>query len=193
MNIRSKSSGLTPTLSQEEGVFIFDKKRFFLVLSTLYFLLSTSSCKMGYSFQGGSIPPEAKTVSVPYFQNFAPLTNPTLSQSLTEALKDYFNSRTRLALTAKGGDLNFEGSITAYATAPIAIQSNDQAAQNRLTITISVKYSNRFDEKKNFETTFTRYADYSSTQSLSSVESGLIDDIDKQLVQDIYNKAFNNW
>lgn len=148
---------------------------------------------MNYSFQGGSIPPEAKTVSVQYFQNFAPLTNPALSQLLTEALKDFFTSRTRLALTARGGDLNFEGAITGYATSPVLIQSNDQAAQNRLTITINVKYTNRFDEKKNFESSFTRFADYSSSQSLSSAEAGLIEEINKQLVQDIYNKAFNNW
>lgn len=152
-----------------------------------------SSCKMNYSLQGGSVPPEAKTVSIQYFQNFAPLASPTISQSLTEALKDFFTSRTRLALVAKGADLDFEGTITGYATAPISIQSNDQAAQNRLTITISVKYTNKFDEKKNFESSFVRFADYPSTQNLSAVEASLIDEINKQLVQDIYNKAFNNW
>ena len=159
-------------------------------LSSLLILLP--SCKTHYSFSGASIPPEAKTVSVQYFHNNASLAPPTLSQTFTEALKDKLSSQTRLGLINKGGDLSFEGSITGYSTAPIAIQSTDQAALNRLTITISVKYFCSFDEKKNFEQSFTRYADYTSSQSLTTVEEELIHTINEQLVQDIFNSALNN-
>ncbi len=151
---------------------------------------------MRYSLSGASIPPEAKTVSVQYFQNNASLAPPTLSQSFTEALRDKLSSQSSLGLVNKGGDLAFEGNITGYATAPIAIQSTataDQAALNRLTITVNVKYTCSFDEKKNFEQTFVRFTDYSSTQTLSAVEDGLIKDINDQLVQDIFNKALNDW
>ncbi|MGZ4033367.1 MAG: LptE family protein [Bacteroidia bacterium] len=150
-------------------------------------------CKIHYSLSGASIPPEAKTVSVTYFQNNASLAPPTLSQSFTEALRDKLSSQSHLSLVNKGGDLSFEGSITGYSTAPIGIQSTDQAALNRLTITVNVKYTCSFDEKKNFDQSFTRYADYTSSQSLSSVEDGLIRDINDQLVQDIFNKALNDW
>ncbi|MGQ0829734.1 MAG: LptE family protein [Bacteroidota bacterium] len=148
---------------------------------------------MRYSFSGASIPPEAKTVSVQYFQNVASLAPPTLSQSFTEALRDKLSSQTRLALVTKGGDLDFEGSVTGYSTMPMAIQSTDQAALNRLTISVNVKYTCSFDEKKNFEQSFSRFADYSSTQSLTAVEDQLIRDINDQLVQDIINRALNNW
>jgi hypothetical protein len=93
----------------------------------------------------------------------------------------------------KEGDLNFEGSITNYITAPIAIQSSDKAALNRLTITVNVKYSCSFDEKKNFEQTFSRFADYSSSESIKAVEEELIKEINNQLVQDIFNRALNDW
>jgi hypothetical protein len=152
-----------------------------------------SSCKIHYSFSGASVSPDVKTVSVQYFKNSASLAPPTLSQSITEALKDIFTSQTNLSIVSKNGDLNFEGEIVNYGTAPVAIQSNDQAALNRLTITVFVKFTNAKDEKQNFETTFSRYADFSSTQSLSAVQSQLIDDINKQLVQDIFNKAMINW
>jgi len=148
---------------------------------------------MSYSFSGASVPPEAKTVSVQYFQNNASLAPPTLSQTFTEALRDKLSSQTRLGLINKGGDLDFEGSITGYTTAPIAIQSTDQAALNRLTITVNVKYTCSFDEKKNFEQSFSRFFDYSSSQSLATVEDQLIHDINDQLVQDIFNKALNDW
>jgi hypothetical protein len=152
-----------------------------------------AGCKMRYSFNGASIPPEAKTVSVQYFQNNASLAPPTLSQSFTEAMKDKLSSQTRLTMVSKGGDLNFEGSITGYTTGPIAIQSTDQAALNRLSITVQVKYTCMFDEKKNFEQPFTRYADYSSSRNIASIEDSLTREINSQLVQDIFNRAFNDW
>lgn len=163
-----------------------------IVLCSLV-LLAFQSCKMSYSFSGAAIPPEAKTVSVQYFQNNASLAPPTLSQKFTEALKDKMSSQTRLALVSRGGDLAFEGSIIGYATAPVAIQSSDQAAMNRLTITVSVKYDCAFDEKKNFTQTFSRFYDYSSSQSLSAVEEELIQNVNDQLVQDIFNRALNDW
>jgi len=176
----------------------FFKINFFLksVLPVAFSLLaiaSLQSCKIHYGFSGATIPPEAKTVAVQYFQTTATLAPPTLSQTFTEALKDKMSSQTRLALVSKNGDLNFEGSIIGYATSPIAIQSTDIAASNRLTISVSVKYSCSFDEKKNFEQTFSRYADYNSSQNLSAVEEQLIKDINEELTQDIFNRALNDW
>ena len=156
-------------------------------------LLLFSSCKIHYSFTGGSVPPEAKTVSVQYFQNNASLAPPTLCQTFTEALRDKLSSQTRLSLVKKGGDLSFEGSVSNYTTGPIAIQSTDQAALNRLTITVNVKYTCMFDEKKNFEQSFSRYADYTSDQNIASIEDQLTREINEQLVQDIFNRALNNW
>ena len=46
----------------------------------------------------------------------------------------------------------------------MAIQGDETAAMNRLTITVSVSFTNKFDETQNFEQSFSRYADYSSTQ-----------------------------
>lgn len=152
-----------------------------------------NSCKINYSLNGASIPPEAKTVSVAYFNNQASLAPPAYSQQFSEALRNQMASQTNLALAKSDADLQFEGSVISYTTAPIAIQSTDQAASNRLSISVKVKYSNRFDEKKNFEETFTRFADFPSSKSLASVETQLTEEVNKQLVQDIFNKAFNNW
>lgn len=159
----------------------------------LFCLLTFSSCKMNYSFSGASVSPDVKTISIQYFNNNASLAPPTLSQSLTESLKDIFTSQTNLGIIAKDGDLNFEGEITNYLTAPVALQSNDQAALNRLTITINVRFTNLKDEKQKFETSFSRFADFSSSQPIAVVESELIRQINEQLVQDIFNKAMINW
>ena len=128
--------------------------RHFIVYFTLIALFALHACKVGYSFTGASIPPEAKTVSISYFTNNSSLAPPTLSQQFTEALKDICSSQTRLTLVAKGGDLTFEGYIVDYKVSPLAIQANDQAALNRLTVTVQVKYTNRFDDKKSYEASF---------------------------------------
>ena len=165
----------------------------YCLLSTVYCLLTLSSCKMGYSFSGASISPDVKTVAIQTFRNNASLAPPTISQTFTEALKDIFTSQTKLGVVKRDGDINLEGEITNYLTAPVAIQSNDQAARTRLTITINVRFTNIKDEKQNFETTFSRYTDYPSTQSLPAVQEQLIQQINEQLVQDVFNRSMVNW
>jgi hypothetical protein len=164
------------------------------ILAVFILVLTMSSCKVNYSFTGASISPEVKTISIDYFPNKASIVIPTLSRDLTEALRDYFTSQTSLTLTNSGGDLIVEGTITGYeAGKPVAIQGNETAALNRMTITVSVKFTNRKDEKQNYEQSFSRYMDYSSTQPLSAVQNQLIEEINKQLVQDIFNKSVVNW
>jgi hypothetical protein len=130
---------------------------------------------------------------VQYFPNYAPLVNAQLSQIFTQALKDKFTSQTNLSFVDKNGDIQFEGQITDYSNQPTAIQGNQTAAQNRLTITIKVKYTNTQEDKLSFETSFTKYLDYPSTKSFPSVESDLVTQIVSQMVQDIFNKAVVNW
>jgi hypothetical protein len=159
----------------------------------MWIVVANSGCRVSYSFTGASVSPDVKTVSILYFPNNAPLVAPTLSRSLTDAMRDYFTSHTNLNLVERNGDINVEGSITGYSVQPVAIQGNETAAMNRLTITISVKFTNRTNEQQNFETTFSRYLDYPSSKDLSSVQEDLIAQIDDQLIQDVFNKAVVNW
>lgn len=157
-------------------------------------ILSTSSCfKVEVSMDGASIPAEANTFSVSYITNNASLVQPSLSQKLTDALKDKISSQTRLTLTDGEGDLHFEGEIVSYTTRPDAIQGDQTAALNRLTITVNIRYYNNVEEDKDFEQQFSRFKQYSSTLSLSQVELDLIDQINEELVEDIFNKALVNW
>ena len=153
-----------------------------------------SGCRMTVSLTGGNIDPRAKTVYVQTFTNNSSLVNPTLSQSFTTALKDRIQNQTPLTIiNNSGGDYNLEGEIINYTITPVAIQGNDAAAMNRLTITVRVRFSSSFDERQDFDQTFSRYADYSSTQNFTAVESTLVQEINDALTEDIFNKAFVNW
>lgn len=161
-----------------------------VVILSCCFLLS--ACGI-YSFSGASIPAEAKTVSVQYFPNNAPLVNPMLSNTLTNALNDIFVNQTTLQSVAQNGDLALEGEIIGYSTSPIAITGNQTAALNRLTVTVNVRFTNRYDESKDFEQSFSQYQDYPSGQDLSTVQDVLVEEIVNNLCEDIFNKAVVNW
>lgn len=165
------------------------KIKFFIFSITLLLL---NGCGV-YSFTGASISPDIKSISIQQFPNLAMLVQPTLSQSFTMALRDKFASQTNLNILQNNGDLNIEGEITGYTNQPVAIQGNQQAALNRLTITVKVRFINKKNNKQDFESTFTRYRDYSSQSNLSAVENDLIKEINTDLVEDIFNKAVVNW
>ncbi len=163
-----------------------------LFLSLISLSILVVSCGV-YSFTGASIPTEAKTISVQYISNKAAIVQPSLSQVITEGLIDAFTGQTNLEITENEGDLSFSGYITKYQIKPMAIKANETASQNRLTIAIKIKYNNSFDDKQNFETTFSRYRDYASSENIVDVEDGLIEEISKELIEDVFNKAFVNW
>ena len=156
-------------------------------------IITLGGCTVKYSFSGASIPLEAKTVSVPYFPNNAPMVAPSLSSTLTDALQDKFAKQTKLELVSTGGDLAFEGEITNYTSTPAAITAAETAAMNRLTITVKVKFTNIYEPQNNYNKSFSAFAEYDATSLLQDVQDSLITEICEQLVQDIFNAAVANW
>lgn len=172
------------------------KPRSHIILHTLILISLVSivfpSCGV-YSFTGASIPPEAKTVSVQYFPNRALLVEPTLSPIFTDILRDQFTGQTNLEMIERNGDLAIEGEIIGYKITPVAIQGDQTAALNRLTITVNARFANKYEPDKDFETKFTQFFDYSSSTDINSIKAELIDELSKNLSQDIFDKAVINW
>lgn len=165
-----------------------------IVALILGFLISSCGLsKIKYSRNGASIPVEAKTFSVDYIENRAAYVEPTLSNELTEALKQKFRSETNLSEVLDGnGDLHFEGEIVQDYLRPVDI-SDEYAARTRLTIVVRVKYVNRFDDKFDYDSQFSAYRDMGELQDRSEVGQSLVKEIIEQIVEDIYNKAVVNW
>jgi hypothetical protein len=163
------------------------------LLIILSFSLFLAGCKITFNASGANICATCKTFSVSYFQNRAAIINPTLSQTITEKLKDKILSSTSLDIVKTNGQLMFEGQITNYEARPANLQSNDKPAQNRLTITLKVKFTNSEEPKWNYDTNFSQYVDFSANQDLKSVEGSLVPDLIDKLIDDIFNKALANW
>ena len=166
-------------------------RRLFILFCAAISLLT--ACTVKYSLSGASIPPDAKTFSVAYFPNNAPMVAPILSATMTDELTQRFASRTNLVQVEDGGDFAFEGEIVGYSSTTSSVSSGDYALQNRLTITVKVKFTNAIDDKMSFNKNFSSYADYDSTKLLNEVESELIPQIVEQLVTDVFQAAASNW
>ena len=146
-----------------------------------------------YSLSGASIPPDARTFSVAFVPNYATMVSPILSSTMTDALVDIFTRRTRLMQIDDGGDFAFEGEIVNYTSTTASVSSDDYALQNRLTITVKVRFTNALDESQSWNKTFSAYEDYDSSLLLTEVEGELIPQIVDKLATDIFMASASNW
>lgn len=163
-----------------------------LLLIFLPFILFTFAGCGVYSFTGASI--EGSSINIRTLDNKARNVVPTLSPALTSKIRSRILSQTGLSpVTTETADYDISGAITQYNVSVTGVQNTQTASQNRLTISVQIKFKNRLNEKANFTETFTRFADFAANQTLQSVEGKLIEEIGDQLANDIFNKAFVNW
>ena len=72
--------------------------------------------------------------------------------------------------------------------------ADEVAAQNRLTVTVKVSFTNRKYPEDDFNgKSFSAYSDYDSTNSLDAVEATLCEEIVKKLIEDIFNACVAQW
>ena len=147
-----------------------------------------------YSFTGTSIQADVNTITIPYVEYKALRVNPSLSNDLTEALQEKFRKLTRLEQVDMDGDLELVCEITGYDVKAVAVTADEQAAQNRLTVTVKIDFTNRkYPEDDVNNKTFSAYEDFDATLSLDAVEAGLCETIIEKLVEDIFNATVAQW
>lgn len=162
-----------------------------ILLLFLIVLPGISGCGV-YSFTGATI--EGKSINIHVIENRAQTIAPSLSPVLSGKIRNRILSQTGLApINSETADYDLSGYIKNYNYTVAGLQNTQQASQNRLTIEVEITFKNKKNEKANFNQTFTRFADFPSTQSPQAVEGKLFEDIATQLADDIFNKAFVNW
>jgi len=165
-----------------------------LVLGCVVFL--SPGC---YTLKSTTIPPELKTINIGFFENNAQLVVPTLAQQFTEALKDRVRTTTRLSVVNNEANATMTGAIVDYRIAPFSIQATNNnvapiAGASQLTISVHVKFvysGEKPSEKMSFDQNFSKSETF--TGDIAASEQTLIAKINKELVDDIINKAFDNW
>ncbi|MGV8993954.1 MAG: LptE family protein [Flavobacterium sp.] len=164
----------------------------FKSLLLLSVLLVVASCSV-YNFTGtGKI--DAKTFQVNYFQNNATLIEPGIERTFTQGLQNTIMNQTNLNLVNSDGDLLYEGEIVDYYVSPMTATADQRAAQNRLTISVNVRFVNRNKEDDDFERRFSHYYDYPGDQQLTGTTlAAALDEIFERITQDIFNDSLAKW
>ena len=163
----------------------------------LIFLINLQSCG-NYSFTGASIPLGTETFQVNFFENDAgndlgSIFEPGLDRDFTSSLQNILQNQTNLQLVSQDGDLVYEGEIIEYRVSPMTATSELTAAQNRLTISVNVRFINIKNEEDDFENRFSFYYDYPAEIQLINVKSEAHDIIFERLTQDIFNASLAKW
>ena len=147
-----------------------------------------------YSFTGISLSSDTKSFQVNYFQNTAALIEPGIERDFTLALQDLILNQTNLDLVKSNGDIVYEGEIVEYRISPTTATSGNTAAQNRLTISVNVIFTNSNDEDADFEKRFSFFYDYAgSAQLVGSQKTTAIEEIFERITQDVINASLANW
>jgi len=167
-------------------------KKFIKKTAILCLCFILSSCGI-YNFTGaGQI--KANSFQVNFFQNNAPIIEPGIERTFTLALQDLIQNQTSLTLTNSGGDLVYEGEIVDFRIAPMTATADQRAAQNRLTITVNVRFTNNQDEQENFEKRFSHYYDFPGTEQLVGAQlTQALEEIYERITQDIFNASLAKW
>ncbi len=164
------------------------------VLAVLALSLVPVGCGY-YSFTGATLPSNLNTIAIPVAEDnsFSPLA--TLDETLTEQLIDRFARQTRLTLVTLEDDADavLTATIDRYINAPTSVTGAEQAARNRISITVSVRYVDQTEDKTLLQRTFTSFEDYDPAEGGLEQEETAAEIALRNIADDIFTAATSNW
>ena len=166
--------------------------KYIIYILIVIIVLGLQSCSV-YNFTGtGKI--DAKTFQVNYFQNNAELIEPGIERTFTIELQDIIQNQTNLNLVTSSGDLVYEGEIVEYRITPMTATADQRAAQNRLTVTVMVRFSNKNKPDDDFDKRFSFFYDYDGNiQLIGTRLTVALDEIFERITQDVFNESLAKW
>lgn len=169
-------------------------KHFALYCTLCLIAYTLHSCAISIKFNGASIDySTTHSIGIADFPNNAALVNPSLSNNLSEGIRDLFSRQTRLQIGRKGGDLELEGEITGYTLTPMSISADSYAAETKLTITVAVHFTNNVNPDESFDKTYSAFQNFDSSRMLSDVEDELCATMITEIAESIFNDTVARW
>ena len=157
-------------------------------------MMLLTGCSISYKFNGANINYQTThSISIAEFPNNAAMVNPNLSPSLSESIRDIYRRQTRLQVLDKGGDLELEGEIVGYDISQGAISTNSYASESKLTIRVTVHFTNNIYPEESFDKTYTAYQTFDASRLLTDVQDELCNIIITEITENIYNDTVAKW
>jgi hypothetical protein len=162
-------------------------------------LLTTFNTGCGiYSFKDISFPDSVKTVKINFIENHATYVNPQFSPTLTDRLKQKIVNQTKLTQTNldERADWIIDGEVTEYYQSTVGVTATNGKSQtsiNRLTVTVKITKREPRANKEPEVHTVSRQFDYGANQSLQTAEARLMDEMIRNITDEIFNSLFSSW
>ena len=157
-------------------------------------VLMLASCTVSYKFNGASIDySKTKTIEIADFPIRSSYVWAPMGSIFNNELKDIFANHTRLIQVRRNGNMKIEGEITQYSQRNKAVTSEGTSAQAELSMTVNVRFTNNANHNEDFERQFTATASFETSQSFTSVQEDLVNQMVEDLVDQIFNATVANW
>ena len=171
-----------------------NRKILFLSIVLCPLSIVLSSCAISFKMNGANIDYQTThSISIADFPNNAAMVNPTLSNNLSEGIRDLYQRQTRLQILRKGGDLELEGEIVGYDLSQGAITADSYAAESKLTIRVTVHFTNNVRPEESFDKTYTAYQTFDASKLLNDVQDELCATMITEIAENIYNDTVAKW
>jgi len=158
----------------------------------VWITLLISSCN--YSFKGASPPEGIKTIFIPTVRDESGFGLPTIGEEMTVLLKNKFINDNTLEYAEKtSADGMVECVIMSIVDEPLVVSGNEQVSKRKVTVTVSVNFTNLKKQKNIWEKDFSNWGEYdSSTGGFSKRDEGMRSAEDK-ITDDILLEVISNW
>ena len=146
-----------------------------------------------YSFSGATIPENLNTIAIPLVADNSINTFPNLGDQMTEQLIDKFVAQTRLSLspTEDAADAVLVVEISRYDNAPSSVSGDEVAERNRVTISVTVTYTDQTNDEELLSQNFSSSEEYEPTGVDGEEAAALA--VLENLADDIFTRATSNW
>jgi hypothetical protein len=98
-----------------------------------------------------------------------------------------------LQILRKGGDLELEGEIVGYDISQGAISADSYASESKLTIRVTVRFTNNIRPEESFEKTYSAFQTFDASRLLTDVQDELCAVMITEIAESIYNDSVARW
>ncbi len=165
---------------------IFNLRIVICIVIAMQFL---NSC---YSFTGGSVPADLKTMAIATVNDQSGFGNPEYKILLTESILENFRRDHSFELVENGGDAKLSVSIISINEATVTVNPGELETERRITVTCTAEYYDFVNKKLIWKKDFSNYGIYELKNAQASrneaIRAALI-----QIADDMLLAVVSGW